>query len=90
MKIDLDKVEVHDNVWHDRYGWGSVVRTDNDTCDVLFSEATKALTFTEGGHANGKKVLWWQPPMLYTPRKGRDYSKLLEIVPRLIEWKFDD
>lgn len=88
MKIDLDKVEQGDAVWHDRYGWGRVVRVQQGTCDVKFDESERILTFTEGGYSGRFKVLWWQPPMLYTPRKGVDYRKLLEIVPRLIEWKY--
>lgn len=80
MKIDLDNVAQGDQVWHDRYGWGNVVRVQSDTCDVKFNESTKLLTFTEGGYAGGFKVLWWQPPMIFTPRKGGDYSKFLAVV----------
>lgn len=88
MKIDLDEVKQNDRVWHDRYGWGKVIRVQSGTCDVKFDRSTKELTFTEGGYSGNLKVLWWQPPMLYTPRKGVDYSKLLDIVPHLIEWKY--
>ena len=56
MKIDLDNVAQGDQVWHDRYGWGNVVRVQSGTCDVKFNESTHVLTFTEGGYAGGFKV----------------------------------
>lgn len=88
MKIDLDVVKQNDQVWHDRYGWGTVVRVQNGTCDVRFSQSERLQTFTDGGYSGAFKVLWWQPPMLFTPRKGVDYRPLLQIVPRLIDWKY--
>lgn len=88
MRIDLDEVKQQDQVWHDRYGWGRVVRVQSGTCDVQFAESERLQTFTEGGYSGKFKVLWWQPPMLFTPRKGVDYTKLLQIVPHLIDWKY--
>ncbi|OOH91865.1 hypothetical protein BMT54_01780 [Pasteurellaceae bacterium 15-036681] len=83
MKIDLDEVKQGDAVWHDRYGWGTVKRVNHGTCDVKFNESERVLTFTEGGKQNGHKVLYWQPPMVFTPRKGRDYQRFLRIVAEL-------
>lgn len=83
MKIDLDKVEQGDSVWHDRYGWGVVARVQKGTCDVQFPESRQLMTFTEGGMHGKFKVLYWQPPMLYTPRKRVDYTRFLQIVDSL-------
>lgn len=83
MKIDLDKVEQGDSVWHDRYGWGVVVRVQKETCDVKFPGSKQLMTFTEGGMSGKYKVLWWQPPMIYTPRKRVDYHYFLQIVDGL-------
>lgn len=84
MKIDEDKVVMGDRVWHDRYGWGTVVRTQKGVCDVRFNQSDKALTFTDGGMSNGYKVLYWSPPMLFAPRKGVDYSKFIAVVQSLL------
>lgn len=89
MKIDLDIVKQGDQVWHDRYGWGTVTRVQSGTCDVKFPESERVQTFTDGGFSGKFKVLWWQPPLLFTPRKGVDYSALLQIVPQLIAWKYE-
>lgn len=83
MKIDLDDVKQNDQVWHDRYGYGSVVRVQNGTCDVKFYGSERVLTFTEGGYSGDHKVLWWQPPIVFHPRKQVDYSNFLQIVDGL-------
>lgn len=80
MKIDEDSVVQGDQVWHDRYGWGNVVKVGTGTCDVKFNYSTQIMTFTDGGKQNGFKVLWWSPPVIFTPRKGVDYSRFLVIV----------
>lgn len=85
MKIDLDEVKQGDQVWHDRYGYGIVQRVQSGTCDVKFNESTKVLTFTEGGYSGGLKVLWWQRPIAFTPRKGQDYSKFHDLVAILFD-----
>lgn len=88
MKIDNDDVVLNDKVWHDRYGWGSVIKVTSSTIEVKFNESISKVVFTEGGYSNGYKVLWWSPPMLYTPRKGIDYSALLPVVAELIKFKY--
>ncbi len=85
MKIDSDNVVQGDQVWHDRYGWGNVVRVQSGTCDVKFNESTKVLTFTDGGYSGGFKVLWWRAPYTFVPRKGVDYSKFENVVNSVLE-----
>lgn len=86
MKIDNDSVHLGDQVWHDRYGWGTVVKLNKGTADVKFYEAERLLTFTDGGKQNGIKVLWWQEPILLTPKKGVDYSRLKPMVKMLYDF----
>ncbi|MBF0785763.1 hypothetical protein E4T80_09860 [Muribacter muris] len=88
MKIDLDEVKQGDQVWHDRYGYGTVIRVQKGVCDVQFGESQRPQTFTEGGMHNGYKVLWWQPPMIFTPRKRVDYRHFLHIVDGLHQQLF--
>lgn len=85
MKIDLDPVHQGDQVWHDRYGYGIVQRVQSGTCDVKFNESTRVLTFTDGGYSGGLKVLWWQRPIAFTPRKGQDYGKFHDLVAILFD-----
>lgn len=80
MKIDKDDVKQGDVVWHDRYGYGTVTRVQNGTCDVKFNGSERILTFTEGGYSGDYKVLWWQPPIAFHPRKRVDYTYFLQIV----------
>ncbi len=87
MRIDDDVVLQHDRVWHDRYGWGTVVEVQNGVCDVRFDGSQTLITFTDGGRYGGVKVLWWQQPILFTPRKGVDYSGLPEMVLALLKFK---
>lgn len=88
MKIDGDPVVQGDEVFHDRYGWGNVVRVRKGVCDVKFHSSQTVLTFTDGGYFNGIKVLWWQPPLLFTPRKGIDYTGLTAMISQLLNWKY--
>lgn len=90
MKIDFDEVSQGDQVWHDRYGYGIIQRVSKYTCDVKFNESTKVLTFTEGGYSGGLKVLWWQKPIAFIPRKGHDYSKFHELVSVLFDNLYGD
>lgn len=85
MKIDSDKVEQGDQVWHDRFGYGIVQRVRAETCEVKFNESTKLLTFTDGGYSGGFKVLWWQRPIAFVPRKGQDYRKFRDLVSVLLD-----
>lgn len=88
MYLDGDKVKLGDQVWHDRYKWGHVIRINDGVCDVLFNEADRALTFVNDGYSGEHKVLYWQPPILFIPKKGVDYSGLPEIVDALIKFKW--
>lgn len=89
MKIDNDLVQVNDKVWHDRYGWGVVCSVQTGVCDVKFNGTQTPVTFTDGGRMNGIKVLWWQPPMLFTPRKNIDYTGLKEVIAEIIKFKYE-
>lgn len=84
MKIEQDSVVIGDQVWHDRYGYGQVIRVQKGTCDVQFNQSERPLTFTDGGMSNGYKVLYWSPPMLFSPRKGVDYRKFIAVVQSML------
>lgn len=87
MKIDNEIVNLYDRVWHDRYGWGTVIDLQAGVCDVKFDGSQTAITFTDGGRHGGLKVLWWQSPILFTPKKGVDYSGLPEMINALLQFK---
>ena len=84
MRIDEDDVVVGDEVWHDRYGIGTVQRVSAGTCDVLFNASERPLTFTDGGKQHGHKVLFWSKPIIFVPRKGVDYSKFIRVIESLL------
>lgn len=86
MKIDNETVVQNDTVWHDRYGNGTVVRVTSGTADVQFYGAERVLTFTDGGMQNGVKVLWWQEPIVLTPRKNVDYTRLKTLVTPIYDF----
>lgn len=87
MFLDDAPVLVGDRVWHDRYGWGTVQFVDTGLCDVIFDGSNNPVSFTQGGMSSNFKVLWWQEPILFTPKKGVDYSGLREMVRALMKFK---
>lgn len=90
MKIDNEAVALGDKVWHDRYGYGVVHRVNKGTADVRFYESERLLTFTDGGMQNGVKVLWWQEPIILTPKKGVDYTRLKALAQSLYDFYHGD
>ena len=90
MQIDGDQVATGDQVWHDRYGFGTVLSVTSGTCDVRFNASDRHLTFTDGGNQNGRKVLFWSEPMIFTPRKNVDYTKFKKVVQSILDMMYGD
>lgn len=68
-QLDGDIVVRGDTVHHTEWGTGRVVGVQDGAIAVQFGDADP-VHFAHDGVRNGRKSLYWAPPLLIAPRKG--------------------